>query len=70
MKGATFIIEFHGFRGVGLIGGGLCTILCLGFISVGFLPCVLSAWLKSRLNGLKNVVDSKDVPPVAEMSCV
>jgi hypothetical protein len=70
MRGWTFIIEFHAWRGVGLLGGGLFTTLCLGFVSVGFLPCLLSEKLKSRLNALKNALKAEDVPPRAEMSCI
>lgn len=69
MKGATVILELHGWRGVKRAGGPLGTVLTVGWLSVSYLPFLLSTWLRSRVNALKNAVSSKEVPPRAEMGC-
>jgi hypothetical protein len=69
MTGRTLIVELHSWRGIGLIGGPLGTVLCLGFVSIGWLPFLLSHWLKQRLAAMKNAVGSDKFPPRVEMSC-
>lgn len=68
MSGRTLILEFHSYRGFGAGGGPLGSVLTLGFISVSWLPFLLSKWLRVRLNAMKNAIGTKDVPPIAEMS--
>lgn len=68
MTGRTLIIEGHGWRGFKRSGGPLGTIITIGWVSVSYLPFLLSAWLRVRLDAMRNAVVSKNVPPRAEMA--
>lgn len=66
MTGATFIAEFHRWRGFSRAGGPLGMATTLGFITVSFVPFLLKEWLKTRLDGMKNALKRGRVP---EMDC-
>lgn len=68
MKGASVLIQFHGWRGLGRDGGPIFSLIKLGFVSVSFMPFLISERIRAGVNGLKNVLKSKFVPPHAEMS--
>lgn len=71
MKGKTVAFEFHAYKGIGRIGGDLKTAFCLGWVSVSYFPFLLSAWLRSRTNALRNAINSDHVPepPKETMAC-
>jgi len=68
VKGASVLIQFHGWRGLGRDGGPIFSLVKLGFVSVSFMPFLISERLRAGLNALKNAVSSGRVPPRAEMS--
>jgi len=62
MTGRTLIVEFHRYRGLSRAGGPLGTVVTLGWVSASFLPFLLSKWLRTRTNALRNALNTKDVP--------
>lgn len=64
--GTTLIIEFHDWRGVGRAGGPLGAAITFGFISVSYVPFLISEWLKARTGKMVNALKSKRFP---EMDC-
>lgn len=65
MSGATFIIEAHGWRGFHIDGGALGRVLIVGFVSVSYVPYLLTDWLKDRVSKLRSVA----APSRVEMAC-
>lgn len=53
MKGASFLIEFHPWRGVGLVAGQPTKVLVLAFVSLQVTPFLLTDWLKAAFEKLK-----------------
>ena len=68
MNGSTVLIEIHGYRGFGIVGGAFGRELHLGFITVFYVPLLLSEWLRERIYKLKSV--SGDSHGFVEMACV
>lgn len=56
--GRTLIIEGHGWRGFHIDGGSLGRVLIVGFVSVSYVPYLLTDWLKDRIAKLKGVTGS------------
>lgn len=65
MSGHTLIIEAHGWRGFHIEGGALGRVLICGFVSVSYVPYLLTDWLKERVSKLKSVAAHARV----EMAC-
>lgn len=63
MRGSTLIIEFHGWRGVDCIGGELGRVFCFGFVSVSFVPFLLSTWLQKRMDAIREVYAARGAYP-------
>lgn len=55
MNGSTLIFEF-GWCGFGRVGGPLSTALCLGFVSVSYVPFLLSKYLRNKIDGMKDAL--------------
>ena len=53
MRGASLLIEFHSFRGIGLVGGPLGRVLVLGFVSFKYAPWLITEWIKRAIDKLK-----------------
>lgn len=65
MSGHTLIIEAHGWRGFHIDGGALGRVLIVGFVSVSYVPYLLTDWLKDRISKLRSVATHSRV----EMAC-
>lgn len=65
MSGKTLIIEAHGWRGLHIDGGALGRVLIVGFVSVSYVPYLLTDWLKDRISKLRSVATHARV----EMAC-
>lgn len=59
MTGRTVILELHGWRGFHIDGGALGRVLIVGFVSVSYVPYLLTDWLKDRIGKLKGVAGSR-----------
>lgn len=59
MTGSTVIIEVHGYRGFQIEGGPLGRVLIIGFVSVSYMPFLLTDWLNERIAKLKSVAGSR-----------
>lgn len=68
MRG-SLIIQWHSYRGFDRIGGPLLSVVTLGWVSVSYLPFLLTDWLHAKVNALKGALRSDETPPRAEMSC-
>lgn len=55
MSGSSLIIQFHGWRGFGVVGGPFGREVRLGFVSVCYVPLLLTDWLRERIDALKKV---------------
>jgi hypothetical protein len=65
--GATLVIEMHGWRGVKRCGGHLGMVVTLGFVSVCFVPFLLSDWIEVRITGMRNALKRDMFPEEKEM---
>ncbi len=65
MTGRTVILELHGWRGFHIDGGALGRVLIVGFVSVSYVPYLLTDWLKDRIGKLRSVAAHARV----EMAC-
>lgn len=62
---STVVIEFHGYRGISRVGGPLGEITTLGFISISWMPFLLSDWLRQRVGAMKNALKPERFPEMA-----
>lgn len=67
MTGQTLILEFHGWRGVTLAGGGLFTWTTLGFVTFAWCPFLITERLRDMIDKLKKVTGESR--GFVEMAC-
>lgn len=60
MTGHTIIIGLHAFRGFRREGGPLGAILIFGWVSLSYVPFLLTQWLRGKIDGLRAVTDLDD----------
>lgn len=66
MTGRTLIVELHRWRGLKRSGGPLGTVLTVGWVSVSYLPFLLSAWLRARVQSIRGAISERSF---VEMAC-
>jgi hypothetical protein len=56
--GRTLITQWHGWRGFAREGGPLGVATTVGFFTVCWCPFLVTEWIKSRANAIKNAIGS------------
>ena len=61
MRGGSLLIEVHGWRGFGLVGGPLGYVLVIGLLSIQVVPFLITQWIKDAFEKLKRAHPTANV---------